>query len=86
MNPGVVRFVVEGGKLLAVVNPLAIGSKVSPATFWQGLIVDFVKECSRRGLHREGIPLNLAPDDLKVFRTGPSLRRPWAKKKRRISR
>ena len=86
MNPGVVRFVVEGGKLLALVDPLAIGSKVSPDRFWQGLIVDFTKECSRRGRHRDGIPLSLGPGDLKVPPAGPSLRRPWAKKKRRISR
>jgi len=83
MNPGVVRFVEEGGKLLAVVDPLAIGSKVSPETFWQGLIVDFVKECSRRGLHRDGARLNFGPGDLRVSRAGPSLRKPWGKKKHR---
>ena len=86
MNPGVVRFVVKGGKLLALVDPLAIGSKVSPETFWQGLIVDFVKECSRRGRHRDGTLLNLAPGDLKVRPAVASLRGSWAKKKRRISR
>lgn len=82
MNPGVVRFVTEGGKLLAVVDPLAIGYKVSPETFWQGLIVDFVKECARRGIHRDGTLLDFAPGDLKVPRAVPSLRRPWGKKKR----
>ena len=60
MTKGVVRFIEEGGKLLAVVDPAAIGTKIDPTSFWQGLMVDFVKERSRRGIgkyHPLRIPL-----------------------------
>ena len=62
MTKGVVRFVEEEGKLLAVVDPAAIGTKIDPTSFWQGLMVDFVKERSRRGMGKY-YPLRIPPQD-----------------------
>jgi hypothetical protein len=62
MTKGVVCFIEEEGKLLAVVDPTAVGTKIDPTAFWQGLMVDFVKERSRRGLGRY-YPLCLPPQD-----------------------
>ena len=54
----------EEGRLLAVVDPAAIGTKIDPTSFWQGLVVDFVKERSRRGIGKY-YPLHLPPQDKK---------------------
>ncbi len=62
MTKGIVRFIEEEGKLLAVVDPAAIGTKIDPTSFWQGLMVDFVKERSRRGIGKYH-PLRIPPQD-----------------------
>jgi len=62
MTKGVVRFIREGEKLLAVVDPAAIGTKIDPTSFWQGLMVDFAKERSRRGIGKY-YPLRIPPQD-----------------------
>ena len=62
MTKGVIRFIEERGRLLAVVNPAAIGTKIDPTSFWQGLMVDFVKERIRRGIGRH-YPLRIPAQD-----------------------
>jgi hypothetical protein len=62
MTQGVIRFIEEEGKLLAVVDPAAIGTTIDPTSFWQGLIVDFVKERSHRGIGTY-YPLHIPPQD-----------------------
>ena len=37
MTTGVIRFIEEEGKILAVVDPSAIGTTIDPTSFWQGL-------------------------------------------------
>ena len=62
MTKGVIRFIEEEGRLLAIVDPAAIGTKIDPTTFWQGLVVDFVKERSRRGVGKY-YPLHIPSQD-----------------------
>jgi len=50
MKPGIVRFVEEGGKVLAVVDPFQITTRQEAGAFYETVLVGCIKEMSRRGL------------------------------------
>jgi len=50
MKPGIVRFVEEGGKVLAVVDPFQITTREEAGAFYEAVLVGCIKEMSRRGL------------------------------------
>lgn len=47
---GVVRFIEEAGKVLAVVDPFQITTREEAAVFYETVLVECIKEMSRRGL------------------------------------
>lgn len=61
MTAGIIRFIEEGGRLLAVVDPFKITSREEAASFYETLLVACIKEMSRRGLG-ETIPLSRPGD------------------------
>jgi hypothetical protein len=56
MMAGIVRFVEEEGKILAIVDPFQITTREEAASFYEAVLVGCIKEMSRRGI-RETIPL-----------------------------
>jgi hypothetical protein len=68
MKPGIVRFVEESGKVLAVVDPFQVTTREEAGDFYEAILVACIKEMSRRGLG-ETIPLSrfegLLPDQNK---------------------
>jgi hypothetical protein len=61
MNSGIVRFVEEGGKVLAVIDPFQVTTQEEAASFYKSVLVACIKEMSRRGVG-ETIPLSLVED------------------------
>jgi len=47
---GVVRFVEEGGKVLAVVDPFQVTTREEAASFYEAVLVACIKEMSHRGI------------------------------------
>jgi hypothetical protein len=47
---GIVRFVEEGGKVLAVVDPFQITTREEAESFYETVLVSCIKETSRRGM------------------------------------
>ena len=68
MKPGIVRFVEESGRVLAVVDPFQITTREEAVAFYESVLVGCIKEMSRRGLG-DTIPLSrfgdLLPDQNK---------------------
>jgi hypothetical protein len=58
---GIVRFVEEGGKVLAVIDPFQITTREEAASFYEAVLVACIKEMSRRSIG-ETIPLPLTED------------------------
>lgn len=50
MKPGIVRFVEESGRVLAVVDPFQITTREEAGAFYEAVLVGCIKEMSRRGL------------------------------------
>ena len=61
----IVRFVEEGGKVLALVDPFQVTTREEAASFYEAILVACIKEMSRRGIG-ETLPLpaldNTLPD------------------------
>ena len=57
MTAGIVKFIEEGGRLFAVIDPFQITSKEEAAAFYEAVLVACIKETNRRGLG-ETIPLS----------------------------
>jgi hypothetical protein len=54
---GVVRFIEEAGKVLAVVDPFQVTTREEAASFYEAVLVACIKEMSRRGMG-ETLPLS----------------------------
>ena len=66
MVAGVVRFVEERGKVLAVVDPFQIATKEEANAFYEGVLVACIKEMNRRGMGETvSLPGGVVPDSSK---------------------
>lgn len=54
---GVVRFIEEAGKVLAVVDPFQVTTREEAASFYETILVACIKEMSRRDIG-ETLPLS----------------------------
>ncbi len=63
MMAGIVRFVEEEGKVLAVVDPFQVTTREEAASFYEAVLVGCIKEMSRRGIG-ETMPLPSIEDPL----------------------
>jgi hypothetical protein len=54
---GVVRFVEEEGRVLAIVDPFQVTTREEAASFYEAVLVACIKEMSRRSIG-ETIPLS----------------------------
>jgi len=61
MKAGVVRFVEEGGRVLAVVDPFQVITREEAASFYEAVLVACIQEVSRRGIG-ETVPLSRLED------------------------
>jgi hypothetical protein len=50
MTTGIVRFIEEEGKILAVVDPFQITTREEAVAFYESVLVACVKEMSNRGI------------------------------------
>ena len=50
MMAGIVRFIEEGGKVLAVVDPFQVTTREEAASFYEAVLVACIQEMSRCGI------------------------------------
>jgi hypothetical protein len=58
---GVVRFIEEGDRVLAVVDPFQVTTRAEAASFYEAVLVACIKEMSHRGIGKT-VPLTRFED------------------------